>query len=95
MRDILKTLIGLIDKGEGLEQKSNDWERAKRKHIDLGHIRKFWGRLWERKKKKDWKKKKLKLPSLKSKSKIKEGERLSSLWRAKEISIKERHNKSQ
>jgi hypothetical protein len=41
------------------------------------------------------KKKKLKLPSLKGKSKIKEGEHLSSLWRAKEISIKERHNKSQ
>jgi hypothetical protein len=41
------------------------------------------------------KKGKLKLPSLKGKSKIKEGERLSSLGRAKEISIKERHNKSQ
>jgi hypothetical protein len=37
----------------------------------------------------------LKLPSLKDKSKIKEGEHLSSLGRAKEISIKERHNKSQ
>ena len=35
-----------MDKGEGLEQKSNDWERAKRKHIDWGHIRKIWGRLW-------------------------------------------------
>ena len=41
------------------------------------------------------KKKKLKLPSLKDKSKIKGGECLSSLGRAKEISIKERHNKSQ
>jgi hypothetical protein len=41
------------------------------------------------------KKGKLKLPSLKGKSKIKEGERLSSLGRAKEISIKERHNKNQ
>jgi len=30
-----------MDKGEGLEQKSNDWERAKRKHIDWGHIRNF------------------------------------------------------
>ena len=38
-----------MDKGEGLEQKSNDWERAKRKHIDWGHIRKFWGRLWKKK----------------------------------------------
>jgi len=89
-----------MDKEEGLEQKSNDWERAKRKHIDWGHIRKFWGRLWESKKKKKKKtekkkKKKLKLPSLKGKSKIKEGERLSSLGREKEISIKERHNKSQ
>jgi hypothetical protein len=42
-----------MDKGEGLEQKSNDWERAKRKHIDWGHTRKFWGRPW---KIKDWKK---------------------------------------
>ena len=45
MRDMLETLIWLMDKGEGLEQKSNDWESARRKHIDLGHIRKFWGRL--------------------------------------------------
>ena len=49
----------------------------------------------QKKKKKIEKKRKLKLPSLKDKSKIKEGERLSSLGRAKEISIKERHNKSQ
>ena len=49
----------------------------------------------KRKREKKQRKKKLKLPSLKDKSKIKEGERLSSLWRAKEISIKERHNKSQ
>jgi hypothetical protein len=48
-----------------------------------------------REKKKRIEKKKLKLPSLKGKSKIKEGERLSSLGREKEISIKERHNKSQ
>ena len=46
-------------------------------------------------KKKEQKKRKLKLPSLKYKSKVKEGKRLSSLGRAKEISIKERHNKSQ
>ena len=72
-----------MDQGEGLTKKSKDWERAKRKYIDWGHIRKFWGRLWESKKKKDWKKKKLKLPSLKDKSKINEGECLSSLWRAK------------
>ena len=85
-----------MDKREGLEQKSNDWKKGTRKHIDWGYIRKFWGRLWEsKKKKKDQKKRKLKLPSLKDKSKIKEGERLSSLGRAKEISIKERHNKSQ
>ena len=81
-----------MDKGEGLEQKSNDWERARRRHIDWGHIRKFWGRLWEKKEKK---KRKLKLPSLKYKSKVKEGKHLSSLGRAKEISLKERHNKSQ
>ena len=46
-------------------------------------------------KKKRMKKRKLKLPSLKYKSKIKDGERLSCLWKAKEISIKEGHNKSQ
>ena len=46
-------------------------------------------------KKRKEKKRKLKLPSLKGKPKIKEGERLSSLGRAKEISIKEMHNKSQ
>jgi len=45
-------------------------------------------------KKKRIEKKKLKLPSLKGKSKIKEREHLSNLGRAKEISIKERHNKS-
>jgi hypothetical protein len=38
-------------------------------------------------KKKEWK-----LPTLKDKSKIKEGERLSSLEREKEVSIKKRHN---
>ena len=38
-----------MDKGEGLEQKSNDWERARRRHIYWGHIRKFWGRLWKKK----------------------------------------------
>jgi hypothetical protein len=32
------------------------------------------------------------LPTLKGKSKIKEGERLSSLEKAKEVSIKKRHN---
>jgi hypothetical protein len=32
------------------------------------------------------------LPTLKDKSKIKEGERLSSLERAKEVSIKKRHS---
>ena len=46
-----------MDKGEGLEQKSNDWESARRKHIDWGHIRKFWGRH------------ELNLPSLKDKLK--------------------------
>jgi hypothetical protein len=45
-----------MDKGEGLEQKSNDWERAKRKHIDWGHIRKFWGRLKKKKKENEKKK---------------------------------------
>jgi hypothetical protein len=38
-----------MDKREGLEKKFNDWKRVKRKHIDCGHIRKFWGRLWEKK----------------------------------------------
>jgi hypothetical protein len=33
-----------------------------------------------------------KLPTLKGKSKIKKGERLSSLERAKEVSIKKRHS---
>ena len=45
--------------------------------------------------KKNKNKNKLKLPSLKGNSKIKEIEHLSNLGRAKEISIKERHNKSQ
>ena len=47
-----------MDKGEGLEQKSNDWERAKSRHIDYGRIRKFWGRLWESKAKKEKSRKK-------------------------------------
>jgi Ni/Co efflux regulator RcnB len=85
-----------MDKGEGLEKNSNDWERATRKHIDWGAYKKILRKAMKKKrKKKIEKKKKLKLSSLKGKSKIKEGERLSSLWRAKEISIKERHNKSQ
>jgi len=40
----------------------------------------------ERKKEKEWK-----LPTLKGKSKIKEGKRLSSLEKEKEVSIKKRH----
>ena len=32
MRDMLETLIWLMDKGEGLEQKSNDWESSKKSH---------------------------------------------------------------
>jgi len=47
-------------------------------------VRKLWGRLY---KKREWK-----LPILKGKSKIKEGEHLSSLERAKEVSIKKRHS---
>ena len=82
-----------MDKGEGLKQRSNDWEKAKRKHIDMGAYQKILRKAM--KKKKENEKRKWKLPSLKYKSKIKEGERLSSLWRAKEISIEERHNKSQ
>jgi hypothetical protein len=46
-----------MDKGEGLEQKSNDWERAKRKHIDWGHIRNFEEGYEKTKKKKKEKKK--------------------------------------
>ena len=80
-----------MDKREGLEQKSNDWKRAKRKPIDMGAYQKILRKAMKKKKKK----RKWKLPSLKYKSKIKEGECLSSLWRAKEISIEERHNKSQ
>jgi hypothetical protein len=49
-----------MDKGEGLEQKSNDWERAKRKHIDWGHIRNFEEGYEKTKKKKKEKKKELK-----------------------------------
>jgi hypothetical protein len=47
-----------MDKGEGLEQKSNDWERAKRKHIDWGHIRNFEEgyEKTKKRKKKNWKK---------------------------------------
>ena len=93
MRDILKTLIGLMDKEEGLEQKSNDWERARRRHIDWGHIRKFWGRLWKNKKRKE--KGSWNLPSLKDKLKIKEGECLSRLWKAKEISINKKKEKKE
>jgi hypothetical protein len=52
---------------------------------------KLWGRRWkknkEKKKGKEWK-----LPTLKGKSKIKEGECLSSLERGKEVSIKKRHS---
>jgi len=44
----------------------------------------------KKKKKKEWK-----LATLKGKSTIKEGERLSSLERAKEVSIKKRHSISQ
>ena len=83
-----------MDKGEGLEQRSNDWEKAKRKHIDMGAYQKIL-RKAIKKKKRMKKKRKLKLPSLKYKSKVKEGKHLSSLGRAKEISLKERHNKSQ
>jgi len=55
MRDMLlgriKTLIGLMDKRKDLEQKSNDWDRARRrKAIDWGHPRKLWGRLCKSKK---------------------------------------------
>ena len=66
-----------MDKGEGLEQRSNDWEKAKRKHIDMGAYQKILRKAM--KKKENEKKGKLKLPSLKDKSKIKEGECLSSL----------------
>jgi len=45
--------------------------------------------------KKKNKKKEWKLATLKGKSTIKEGERLSSLERAKEVSIKKRHSISQ
>jgi hypothetical protein len=41
------------------------------------------------------KEKKRKLPTLKGRSKIKEGECLLSLGKTKKVSIKERHNKCQ
>jgi hypothetical protein len=43
--------------------------------------------------KKKEKKKERKLPTLKGRSKIKEGECLLSIGKTKEVSIKERHNK--
>jgi len=43
--------------------------------------------------KKKGKKKERKLPTLKGRSKIKEGECLLSIGKTKEVSIKERHNK--
>jgi len=47
---------------------------------------KLWGRREKKNKEKEWK-----LPTLKGKSKIEEGERLSSLEKGKEVSIKKRH----
>ena len=38
MRDILKTLIGLMDKRKDLEQKPNDWERENKKSHRLRAI---------------------------------------------------------
>ena len=79
-----------MDKWEGLEQESKGERARRRKHIDWGHIRKFWWRLW---KKENKKKGKLKLPSLKDKLKIKKGEHLSRLWKAQEISINTKKKK--
>ena len=42
-----------MDKGEGLEQKSNDWESAKRKYIDLGAYKKILRKAMRKKKKKN------------------------------------------
>ena len=38
MKDILKTLIGLMDKRKDLEQKPNDWERENKKSHRLRAI---------------------------------------------------------
>ena len=43
-----------MDKEEGLEQKSNDWERARRRHIDWGAYKKVLRKAMMKKKK--WKK---------------------------------------
>ena len=42
-----------MDKGEGLEQRSNDWEKAKRKHIDMGAYQKILRKAMKKKKKKE------------------------------------------
>jgi hypothetical protein len=64
-----------MDKREGLERKSNDGKRAKKTHR-LGAYKKILRKVMKRKKN-------FKLPSLKSKSNIKEGECQSRLGRAK------------
>ena len=45
-----------MDKGEGLEQRSNDWEKAKRKHIDMGAYQKILRKAMEKKKENEKKK---------------------------------------
>ena len=39
-----------MDKGEGLEQRSNGWEIAKRKHIDMGAYQKILRKAMKKKK---------------------------------------------
>jgi len=69
-------------------EKELEEERSHRLGACEKTLRKAMGKKWRKKKKKrEWK-----FPTLKGKSKIKEGERLSSLERAKEVSIKKRHS---
>ena len=48
-----------MDKGEGLKQRSNDWEKAKRKHVDMGAYQKILRKAME--KKREWKKKEVEI----------------------------------
>ena len=50
-----------MDKGEGLEQRSNDWEKAKRKHIDMGAYQKILRKAMKKKKKENEKKKEVEI----------------------------------
>jgi hypothetical protein len=61
---------------------------SKKEDLDWGHVRKLWQRLCESHIKKRKKEKKRKLPTLKGRSRINEGECLLSIGKTKEVSIK-------